>query len=72
VRVTIIVDRVVDVVAVPLASLVSDADGSAAVQVVRADGIVETVPVELGLSEGAWVEIVSGLDGDEQVLVAEG
>lgn len=72
VRVTIIVDRAVDVVAVPLASLVSDADGSAAVRVVRADGIVETVPVELGLSEGAWVEIVSGLDGDEQVLVAEG
>lgn len=72
VRVTIVVDRAVDVVAVPLAALVSDADGSAAVQVVDSDGLIETMPVELGVSEGAWVEIVSGLNGDERVLVAEG
>jgi multidrug efflux pump subunit AcrA (membrane-fusion protein) len=70
VRVTIIVDRADSVLTVPLASLVSDADGSAAVQVVEVDGSVKTVPVVLGLSEGAWVEVVSGLNGDEQVLVA--
>jgi hypothetical protein len=70
VRVTIVVDRADGVMTVPLASLVSDAAGAAAVQVVRTDGSVETVPVVLGLSEGAWVEVVSGLNGDELVLVA--
>lgn len=72
VPVTIVVDRVVDTLAVPVASLVSDGDGGPAVRVARAKGSVETVSVELGLSEGAWVEVISGLSGDERVLVAEG
>lgn len=72
VSVTMIVDRAKEVLAVPLASLVSDADGRPAVQVVSADGAVEAVPVKLGISEGAWVEVVSGLSGDEKVLVARG
>lgn len=70
VSVTIIVDRAKDVLVVPLASLVSDDEGSAAVVVVRRDGSLETVSVELGLSEGAWAEVVSGLSGDEIVVVA--
>lgn len=71
VPVTIVVDRAVDTLAVPVASLVSDGDGGPAVRVARAKGSVETVSVELGLSEGAWVEVVSGLRGDERVVVAE-
>jgi peptidoglycan hydrolase-like protein with peptidoglycan-binding domain len=71
VPVTIVVDRALDVIAVPVASLVSDDDGGPAVRVVLGSGSVETVSVELGLSEGAWVEVVSGLRGDERVLVAE-
>lgn len=71
VGVTIIVERAKEVLAVPLASLVSDADGAPVVQVLGANGAVETVPVELGISEGAWVEVVSGLNGDENVLVAQ-
>lgn len=71
VQVTIVVDRAEEVLAVPVASLVSGPDGEPAVRVVRPEGSVETVPVELGLSEGAWVEVRSGLVGDERVLVAE-
>lgn len=70
VQMTIIVERAEDVLTVPISSLVSDAGGGAAVRVVRSSGSVATVSVELGLSEGAWVEVVSGLSGDERVLVA--
>jgi hypothetical protein len=72
VPVTIVVDRAEEVLAVPVASLVSDRDGGPAVRIVLPDRSVETVSVELGLSEGAWVEVVSGLRGDERVLVAQG
>jgi multidrug efflux pump subunit AcrA (membrane-fusion protein) len=71
VRVAIVVDRVEDVLTVPLASLVADMDGRTSIRVVRSDGTVKTVVVNLGLSEGAWVHITSGLTGDETVLVAE-
>ena len=71
VSVTIVVERAKDVLAVPLASLVSDGVGGPAVVVTRPDGSLETVSVELGLSEGAWAEVVSGLSGDETVLVAQ-
>ncbi|MDQ3914975.1 MAG: peptidoglycan-binding protein [Actinomycetota bacterium] len=70
VSVTIIVERAKDVLVVPLASLVSDSEGGPAVVVTRPDGSLETVSIELGLSEGAWTEVVSGLSGDETVLVA--
>ena len=71
VQVEIVVERAKDVLTVPVASLVSDRDGGAAVKVFHPDDSVATVSVEVGLSEGAWVEIVAGLAGDERVLVAE-
>lgn len=71
VSVTIIVERAKDALVVPLASLVSDGEGGPAVVVTRRDGSLETVSVELGLSEGAWAEVVSGLSGDETVVVAQ-
>jgi multidrug efflux pump subunit AcrA (membrane-fusion protein) len=37
------------------------------------DGKAAERPVQLGLSNGAWVEVVSGLtDGDQVVVVGQG
>lgn len=72
VAVSIVVDRAERVLAVPLASLVSDGAGGPAVRRVEPDGSVRTVAVELGLSEGAWVEVASGLEPNDTVLVAHG
>lgn len=69
VRVALIVDRVEDVLTIPLAALISDGSGSTAVRVAQQNS-TEVVPVEIGLSEGAWVEVISGLMGDERVVVA--
>lgn len=69
--VTIVVRTSQDAIAVPLASLFSDATGRSVVRVVDADGSIRSVPVELGISEGAYVEVVTGLDGSESVVVAE-
>jgi multidrug efflux pump subunit AcrA (membrane-fusion protein) len=71
VGVTIVIERARDVLAVPLASVVADGDGGAAVVVVDPGGSRHTASVELGLSEGAWVEVTSGLSGSESVVVAE-
>lgn len=71
VRVAIVIERAEDVLAVPVAAVVSDVSGDPAVRVARDDGQVETTPVELGMSEGAWVEVVSGLSSGELVIVAE-
>lgn len=71
VRLTIVVQQAEDVVAVPVAAVVSDASGGPVVRVVAATGEIETVPVELGFAEGAWVEVTSGLSGGESVVVAE-
>lgn len=37
---------------------------------VDAEGDAQVVPIEVGMSQGAWVEVTSGLDGDETVVVA--
>lgn len=71
VRLTIVVQQAEDVVAVPIAAVVSDSDGGPVVRVANPDGGIETVLVELGFSEGAWVEVTSGLSGGESVVVAE-
>lgn len=69
-RIAIVVDAAEDVVAVPVVAVVSDLEGRPAVRVID-DDRVTTVPVELGMAAGAWVEVTSGLDGGETVLVSE-
>lgn len=71
VRLTIVIQRAEDVLAVPVAAVVSGSSGEPVVRVVGADDAIETTPVELGLSEGAWVEVSAGLSGGESVVVAE-
>lgn len=70
VRVAVLLDRV-EALAVPLAAVLAGGGGEPLVRVVRPDGTLEPVPVDLGMSDGAWVEVRSGLRGDELVLVVE-
>jgi len=59
----------IDVITVPVASVLQDGQGNDVVRVVLSDGTTTQVRVEVGLSEGAFVEITDGLTGDELVLV---
>jgi peptidoglycan hydrolase-like protein with peptidoglycan-binding domain len=69
VRITVVIARAADVLTVPLASVVSGQTGGPAVRVLQ-DDETTLIDVELGLTSGAWVEVRSGLDGDETVVVA--
>ena len=59
----------IDVITVPVASVLQDGQGNDVVRVVLSDGTTTQVRVEVGLSEGAFVEITDGLTGNELVLV---
>ena len=68
VDVEIIVESVEDVIRVPVTAIFSDGDQSYAV-LVDDQGRAEPVPVELGLSDGLQIEVVSGLEADDRILV---
>ncbi len=59
----------IDVITVPVAAVLQDGQGNDVVRVVLSDGTTTQVRVEVGLSEGAFVEITEGLTGNELVLV---
>jgi RND family efflux transporter MFP subunit len=41
------------------------------VSVLVADGtVVKSLPVEIGYDDGIWAEVISGLSGDEQIIVS--
>jgi membrane fusion protein (multidrug efflux system) len=66
-RVNIVYERREDALQLPRTAIV-DADGTQSVFVV-AGGKAEQKPVQTGLSNNGWVEVVGGLQGDEQVVV---
>ena len=33
-------------------------------------GIAKSVPIQIGYDDGIWVEVISGLSGSEQVIIA--
>ena len=68
VSVDVVLTEVVDALAVPVASVLRTADGDV-VRVVNDEGTITRVPVTIGLVDREWVEIVSGLTGDELVVV---
>ena len=68
VTVEVVLAEVVDALAVPVAAVLRTADGDV-VRVVDDDGTIERVPVTIGLVDREWVEILSGLNGDELVVV---
>ncbi|MGH1488582.1 MAG: efflux RND transporter periplasmic adaptor subunit [Acidimicrobiales bacterium] len=69
VRVEVTLAEVVDAMVVPVASVSLDGSGGEEIRILAADGTIERVSVVTGLTEGALVEIVEGLDGSEQVVV---
>ncbi|MEM7340607.1 MAG: peptidoglycan-binding protein [Actinomycetota bacterium] len=69
VRVEVVLAEVSDALVVPVASVSRNGTGDDEVRILAEDGTIERVTVETGLTEGALVEIVSGLDGSEQVIV---
>lgn len=68
VSVDVVLAEVVDVLAVPVAAVLRTADGDV-VRVVNDAGTITRVSVTIGLVDREWVEIVTGLDGDELVVV---
>lgn len=68
VTVDVVLAEVVDVLAVPVAAVLRTADGDV-VRVVDDDGTIERVSVAIGLVDREWVEILTGLRGDELVVV---
>ena len=69
-RVAIVYERKPDALQIPRTALLDD-DGPPKVFVVQ-DGKAAERPVQLGLSNGAWIEVTSGLkDGDQVVIVGQ-
>lgn len=68
VRVKIYTDSRSDVLKVPLAAVFRAPDGGRRVFVVR-NGVARLVPVEVGLINDAEVEILSGIQAGEQVIL---
>ncbi|WP_306366315.1 efflux RND transporter periplasmic adaptor subunit [Nocardiopsis sp. CC223A] len=66
-KLSISTGKVEDVVVVPVTS-VRGTTGEGEVIVVAEDGTEETRPVELGISDGSFIEVVSGLEVGEQVM----
>ncbi len=69
VRIEVIVRQVIDALVVPVAAVSLNGDGREEVRILNAEGTIDRVLVETGLTEGALVEITSGLDGSELVVV---
>lgn len=69
VRVEVTLAEVADALVVPVASVSLDGSGNEEVRILAPDGTIARLPVVTGLTEGALVEIVDGLDGSEQVVV---
>jgi HlyD family secretion protein len=59
-----------DGLAVPLTALAASAEGVSVLRVV--DGLVDRVPVKIGIREGAYVEILDGLSAGDQVVMKAG
>ena len=71
VSIDVVIEEHVDVLTVPIAAVKQNGQGEDVVRVIDIDGggKVTEVPVETGLSEGSFIEITSGLEGDEVVIV---
>jgi hypothetical protein len=69
VTIDVILDERVDVLVVPVAAVLQQG-GEREVRVINDDGTIDRVTVEVGLVDDEFIEITSGLDGDEIVVVS--
>ena len=68
VTIDVVVQQSVDAVVVPIAAVLSDG-GQQTVRVVTPDGVIERRPIETGMLDGAYVEVVSGVVAGEYVIL---
>jgi membrane fusion protein, multidrug efflux system len=66
-RVTIVVERRAKALKIPRSAIV-EGDGAQSVFVIE-DAVAEQRPIQTGLTNAGWIEVVEGLKGDEQVVV---
>ena len=71
VTIDVVDQQATNVLTVPIAAVKQNGTGQEVVRVidVAQGGKVDEVPVSLGLTEGSYVEITKGLQGDEKVIV---
>ena len=68
VSVDVTLNEVVDALAVPVAAILRSADGDE-VRIVNDQGTITRVPVTIGLVDREWAQVLTGLKGDELVVV---
>ena len=68
VRLDVIIERAEDVLVIPNEA-VSLLDGKQVVSVLGENGSTTTVTVELGMTDGSIVEVVSGLESGQRVIL---
>ena len=66
-RVDLMVESYPDVLAIPAIS-VAEQDGEPYVMIITEEMTLERRPVELGITRGAWREVIQGLEAGEQVV----
>jgi HlyD family secretion protein len=69
VTIDVILAEKVDALAVPVAAVLQKG-GKREVRVINDDGKIDRVTVEVGLVDDEYIEITSGLKGDEIVVVS--
>ncbi len=67
VKVTLTVEELSDVVAVPL-SVIVEREGAAGLMLER-DGTARWQPIRLGIRSGAWVQVTSGMRAGDRLIV---
>ncbi len=69
VTIDVVIDEAPDVLVVPISAVMQDATGDKEVRLLNRDGTISRVAVETGLEDGSLIEISSGLEGGEIVIV---
>jgi hypothetical protein len=69
VTIDVILDERVDVLAVPVAAVLQQG-GARQVRIINDDGKIDRVTVQVGLVDDEYIEITSGLEGGEIVVVS--
>ena len=68
VTIDVVVDQAVDAVVVPIAAVLTDGPEEK-VRVVTPDGVIERRTIQIGMLDGAWVEVVDGVSPGEYVIL---
>ncbi|HJU06721.1 MAG TPA: efflux RND transporter periplasmic adaptor subunit [Nitrospiraceae bacterium] len=69
IQVTLALQQHHDTLVIPPAAIVSSGDQQSKSIFVVKDGHVHNIPIQTGIDDGVWVEVTSGLTGDEDVVV---